>query len=408
MTMHTIVRVFTRPRLSAVLSGCCLLAAAATAAAGSGAAAVPLKAGDGCFRPGAVWLDEAGNAINAHGGGFLFHGGRYYWFGEHKTGGRSGWMANVGIHCYSSENLYRWRDEGLALKVSEDPASPLAKGKWIFERPKVIFCRKTGKFVMWFHYDRRGYGLARSGLAVADAPAGPYRFIGCRRINAGFWPKNVPEAGRAPLTPELADAFRRAHFPGNYAKRLDRLFDAAFRRDFEKGQMARDMTLFVDDDGSAYHIFASEENSALHIARLTDDYLGHTGEWIRIFPKEFNEAPAMFKKGGKYFLITSGCTGAAPNAARLAVADSPMGEWKKLGNPCRGTEEQKRLTFRSQGTYVLPVNGKPGTFIFMADRWDNPNPVDSRYVWLPVSFDEKGVPFLEWRDEWRYGEEGGK
>jgi hypothetical protein len=30
-------------------------------------------------------------------------------------------------------------------------------------------------------------------------------------------------------------------------------------RDFEKGQMARDMALYVDDDGKAYHIYASEE-----------------------------------------------------------------------------------------------------------------------------------------------------
>jgi hypothetical protein len=32
-----------------------------------------------------------------------------------------------------------------------------------------------------------------------------------------------------------------------------------FKRDFEKQQMSRDMTLFVDEDESAYHT-ASEEN----------------------------------------------------------------------------------------------------------------------------------------------------
>lgn len=48
--------------------------------------------------------------------------------------------------------------------------------------------------------------------------------------------------------------------------------------------MSRDMTLFVDDDGKAYHIYSSEENLTLHIAELTDDYLGHSGRYIRIFP----------------------------------------------------------------------------------------------------------------------------
>ncbi len=42
-------------------------------------------------------------------------------------------------------------------------------------------------------------------------------------------------------------------------------------RDFEGGQMARDMTIYVDDDGKAYHIYSSEDNLTLQIAQLTDD-----------------------------------------------------------------------------------------------------------------------------------------
>jgi hypothetical protein len=37
--------------------------------------------------------------------------------------------------------------------------------------------------------------------------------------------------------------------------------------------MARDMNLFVDDDGTADHIHASEESAALHISQLSDDCL---------------------------------------------------------------------------------------------------------------------------------------
>lgn len=58
------------------------------------------------------------------------------------------------------------------------------------------------------------------------------------------------------------------------------------RRDLEGGQMSRDMTLFVDDDGKAYHIYSSEDNLTLQIAELSDDYLGHTGRYIRIFPAD--------------------------------------------------------------------------------------------------------------------------
>ena len=102
------------------------------------------------FRPGEVWLDNNGVAINAHGGGILYHDGRYYWFGEHKTEGEGGNRANIGVHCYSSKNLYDWRDEGIALAVDpEGSGSPIEKG-CILERPKVIYNEQTGKFVMWF------------------------------------------------------------------------------------------------------------------------------------------------------------------------------------------------------------------------------------------------------------------
>ena len=36
------------------------------------------------FKPGEIWHDDKDVHINAHGGGILFHKGKYYWFGEHK------------------------------------------------------------------------------------------------------------------------------------------------------------------------------------------------------------------------------------------------------------------------------------------------------------------------------------
>ena len=66
-----------------------------------------------------IWPDDRGVHINAHGGGVLFHGGRYYWFGEHKIAGAAGNIAHVGVHAYSSADLYNWKDEGIALAVSD-------------------------------------------------------------------------------------------------------------------------------------------------------------------------------------------------------------------------------------------------------------------------------------------------
>jgi len=76
-----------------------------------------------------------------------------------------------------------------------------------------------------------------------------------------------------------------------------------------------------------------------------------------------------------------------------------MQGWKALENPCRGTEEENKTTFRSQSTYVLPVNGKKDAFIFMGDRWKPESLMYSGYIWLPIQF-ENGVPFLKWYDSW--------
>jgi len=363
----------------------------------------PLKYGAGKFRPGALWLDDKGVPINAHGGGILFHDGTYYWFGEHKIEGSAGNSAQVGVHVYSSTNLYSWKDAGIALAVSEDPASEITKG-CLIERPKVVFNEKSGKFVMWFHLELKGQGYhaARSGVAVADQAIGPYHYLYSLRPNAGVWPENVPAELRKPLTKAEADSLSQLKLPGGPVKGQTFPTNLLFRRDFESGQMARDMTLFVDDDGKAYQIYSSEDNGTIQISQLTDDYLKPAGRYIRILPGQFNEAPAMFKHDGKYFLITSGTSGWAPNAARLATADSILGTWTPFGNPCRGTEQQMKTTFESQATYVLPVAGKKDAYIFIADRWRPKNPIDGRYIWLPIQWDN-GVPYLQWKDNWNLG-----
>ena len=35
----------------------------------------------------------------------------------HKVEGDAGNRAQVGVHCYSSRDLYNWKDEGIALKA---------------------------------------------------------------------------------------------------------------------------------------------------------------------------------------------------------------------------------------------------------------------------------------------------
>jgi len=171
-------------------------------------------------------------------------------------------------------------------------------------------------------------------------------------------------------------------------------FVRAFR---PNGEMSRDMTLFLDEDGVAWQVRASEDNATLHLAKLTPDYLDCQPNFVRALNDTFAEAPALIFHDGWYHLIASHCTGWAPNAARYAVAKSVAGPWRELGNPAVG--EASDITFNSQSTFLLkPLGSK--TVIYLGDRWMPKNPIDGTYIWLPLEI--KGTQAtLRWRASWR-------
>lgn len=314
------------------------------------------------FEPGTRWLDTAGRPIQAHGGAVLHDRGCYYWFGENKDGPTTveERVDIVGISCYSSADLREWRDEGVVLPAVPDDAAHDLHPSRIAERPAVIYNDRTGLYVMWLHVDRRGYSYARAGVAVSDRPAGPYRYLGSMR-------------------PCDADC--------------------------------RDLTVFKDRDGAAYLVFSSEWHRNITVALLAGDYLSIGDAFIKTLVHarhpEGREAPAIFEHNGVYYLITSGCTGWAPNPASYAVAPSMLGPWEPRGNPCVGRDAE--TTFRAQGTHVFAVAGMPNAYIFMADRWNSRDLRDSRYVWLPIQLHGDAL-IIEWRDRWDlsvFAERGG-
>lgn len=314
------------------------------------------------FAPGQVWLDTAGKPIQAHGGGILVKDNTYYWYGEDRT------TRQTAVSCYSSTDLYHWKHEGVAF--TRDGLPEDIRGRTFIERPKVLFNAKTGKYVLWMHLEQWGYHFARAGVAVGDTPAGPFTFVHhLRPVQFDFGAKDD-------------DPDRQKEFGGTY----------------------RDMNVFADDDGKAYAFYASEGNWTMYIVRLNDEYTGpetpvvQDKTWSRILVRKMREAPAPFKFRNRYYLVTSGCTGWNPNAAEVAVADNILGPWESKGNPCTGPEAE--LTFRAQSTCVLPVAGKPGAFIFMADRWMPRQLSDSRYIWLPLTIASDGAVTVPWLDAW--------
>ena len=43
--------------------------------------------------------------------------------------------------------------------------------------------------------------------------------------------------------------------------------------------------------------------------------------------------------------------------------------------------------------------GKKDAYLFMADMWRPKHPIDGRYLWLPIQF-ENDIPYLEWVEKW--------
>lgn len=312
-----------------------------------------LYAGNNAPVNGEIWLDTSGNPINAHGGGILQHGDTYYWYGEYKgkdtyRSPNIGWECYrtdfTGVSCYSSTDLINWNFEGVVLTPDPTNSTSDLHPTMVIERPKVIYNDNTKQFVMWMHVDSHNYWQATAGVAVSDSPTGPFRFIEATRPN---------------------------------------------------GAESRDLTIYKDDDGKAYLLYSSEGNATLYISRLTDDYLKQTGIYTRNFAGLSREAPAIFKNNGKYYIISSGCSGWSPNEAAYAVADNIMGPYELLPNPCTGEDADK--TFYSQSTFALQL--EDGSFIAMFDRWKKENLIDSRYVWLPIDINEDGIT-IPWTPIW--------
>ena len=300
-------------------------------AGGSPAYAAPVGVANGV-----QFTDTTGAVVQAHGGGVIAVNGFYYWFGENRN--PDGTFRAVSV--YRSADLRTWTFRNNAL--SQSSAAELGVAN--IERPKVLFNASTNQFVMWMHKENGSdYSQALTAVATSSTVDGNYSYRGSFR----------------PLNNE-----------------------------------SRDMTVFADDDGTAYLASATRSNADLNLYRLTPDYLGVAGLVRTLWPGSFREAPGIFKRNGVYFLLTSGATGWSPNQQKYATASSPTGTWSGLQNVGDGT------AYDSQTAYVLPIQRTSGTgYLYLGDRWAGAwggRVNDSQYVWLPLRFPTATTLSMTW------------
>jgi len=285
------------------------------------------------FKPGQEWLADDGLPIDCHGGNILYVDSlkTFFWYGEHYGNPR-------GAACYSSKDLYNWKNESVVLEKGEIE---------ICERPKVIFDNVNKRYVMWFHYDGNRYSIAELGVAVSDKPIGPFKL--------------------------------KKHFRPN-------------------GHESRDIGLYTDAESSkAYIGYAADHvNRTIRMVELSGDYLDVTKNDVDV--QAHCEGPGILKKGNTFYLLSSACTGWAPNPGTYYTAPSLMGPYENQGSPFIGDAGDN--SFNSQPCYIFKIPGFRNAYLYMGDRWNGAGSTKSQYVFLPITITPEGKMEIHFYRDW--------
>lgn len=345
------------------------------------------------IRPGQVWLDTEGKRIQAHGASMFTQNDTFYWYGENKeftTPGSGIW--HYGIRCYSSQDLYNWKDEGIIVKPDlEDKTSPLHPSSYM-DRPHILYNENTKKYVCWVKFAGGNEDEHFFTILIAEQLLGPY--------------------------------------------------EMAVKSLFPMGSTVGDYDLKMDPETKKAYLFAETDVNKVTSYTLTDDYLGVCEEKHEHLINRYREGITHFVRNGKHYLITSGRTGYIPNPSETAVSDHWHGPYEVQGNPHVNDVDQ--ASFNSQISCIFKHPKVDDLYIAMADRWvpdfhvgagvstkiwgiivsifkKNPVPkedmewfnalpmmdnVDTSiadYVWLPLRFEGDRV-CIDWKSEWKIEE----
>jgi hypothetical protein len=294
-----------------------------------------------------VRYDANDDIIDAHDGEIALFNGTYYLYGtSYGCGfewGNKG-APFCGFEVYSSKDLKNWRNMGDLFYAGTSIWQTRCNGStYGCFRPHVVYNAKTKLYVLWINvYDNVvGYRVFTS-----SKPTGPFTEQPEPTLAVN---SNMPVAG------------------------------------LNNG----DHDTFVDDDGTGYVAYTDwRKGGAIVIEKLRDDYLSGSGQFIAAVTGGNTEAPAMFKRKGKYYLLYSdpNCGYCSGTGTSYKTADHPLGPWsegKKISdNSCGG-----------QPSFVSVIKLKQDTmFLYGSDLWNNgaKNESQANYYWTGLTFAANG------------------
>jgi beta-xylosidase len=209
--------------------------------------------------------------------------------------------AGGGFIGYSSADLMHWVQHGPLLQL-DDPPTWAAYQFWapeLYERGGRFYLSYSGKT----DHTRRG-----TGLAVADAPLGPFRSLSVQ-----------------PLTPPEWECL--------------------------------DGHLFRDSDGAEWFLFVHEwvqcEVGEMWVQRIAEDYTHLLGDRHYLFrgtaapwSNHVIDGPMVVREGEQYHLFWSSFSAADGYCTGVATADKLLGPYTQSPTPVIGADGGHNCVFR--------------------------------------------------------------
>ena len=360
-----------------------------------------------------AWKTTDGQVIQAHGGSVLKDGDTFYWVGQgapdnvptdyNGAGGvfKNQWLYTT-INMYKSKDLVNWQFDNAVTSIDDANAIEYCDGNvegstskvlnyndqrqeykdlvakhpqylsnaklgCKIERPHILKNAKTGKYLIWAHWEGTvGYGSSQLIAFQSDTVDGKYQPLKWQDGQVHAQPKVMVNGKLTPMA-------------------------------------SRDLSAWADPDtGNAYIVSSTEK---VRLYKLNDTYTGVDANGSYEFPNiSYREAPSLFKENGRYYMITSGQDYWDPTQTEYASnanIEDPNG-WTSLAelqskSDARknwGSQDASTRTYIGQPTYVLQYqdqNNKPAVML-LADDW---NPLKSatadvdttkaNYVLTPVN-----------------------
>ncbi len=126
---------------------------------------------------------------------------------------------------------------------------------------------------------------------------------------------------------------------------------------------SRDQSVFVDEDGTAYLLSATNTNQDINIYQLDATWTRPVKLVNTVFKNQHRETPAIVKKDGVYYFFSSKASGWYPSQTMYASTTDLGGEWTPL------REIGNNTTFDAQANNISRQAGERATYGLWSYHW---------------------------------------